>query len=546
MNKNIKISDIEKNKILNLYKNGHSMRKIENLFPYSFTFIQKLIKTHDLNERLNITYSYKNDEYIVAICKKTNKVINDYKNESGAITNHIKREFPKKVIESNYKRKSIEWETGKYWYHNYFDFIIRNKSDIKKCYYCDWRTVDVNNQSGAYEKHLESIHNIDILTHIKEVSEDIKYFKYIKYENPVICKICSMELKMINDKHLKKHNITLYEYKLKYGINGIVSDKTHKKLSKLAIENNINMSPKKTSKPENEIVNYLKSKNLNILQSTRKLCDGQEIDIVISNTPYCIEFNGCKYHTEIYGGKDKNYHLNKTKKLVSKGKLLIHIFEDEWFNTKKIVKSKLDHIIGISSNQKIYARKCSIREIDSSTKNNFLNEHHIQGGDLSNIKFGLYYNNELLAVMTFNNKRAFNKTNDHNNMIYELTRYATHQNYHVVGGASKIIKKFIREYNVKSIISFADRRWTLNENNNLYTKLGFKLVKVLSPDYTYYNSSIVRYKRFHKFGFGKSSLKKKYPEIYNDNKTEWEMMQEMGWDRIWDCGKFKYEMLIAK
>ena len=38
------------------------------------------------------------------------------------------------------------------------------------------------------------------------------------------------------------------------------------------------------------------------------------------------------------------------------------------------------------------------------------------------------------------------------------------------------------------------------------------------------------------------SLKKKFPQIYDNNKTEWEMMQELGYDRIWDCGKFKYEM----
>lgn len=76
----------------------------------------------------------------------------------------------------------------------------------------------------------------------------------------------------------------------------------------------------------------------------------------------------------------------------------------------------------------------------------------------------------------------------------------------------------------------------------LYTKLGFKLTKTLKPDYWYYNCKYGRDKRFHKFGFGKSNLKKKFPKIYDDNKTEWEMIQELGFDRIWDCGKFKYEI----
>ena len=125
---------------------------------------------------------------------------------------------------------------------------------------------------------------------------------------------------------------------------------------------------------------------------------------------------------------------------------------------------------------------------------------------------------------------------------YELLRFCNKLNTNVVGGASKLFKYFINKYNPHKIISFADRRWTLNENDNLYTKIGFKLVSILKPDYSYVNSKISRNHRFHKFGFGKSSIKKRYPNIYNENKTEWEMMQELGYDRIWDCGKFKYEL----
>lgn len=173
-----------------------------------------------------------------------------------------------------------------------------------------------------------------------------------------------------------------------------------------------------------------------------------------------------------------------------------------------------------------------------------MKKNHIQGNDKSNVIFGAYYDNELISIMCFDNKRTMNKNKDHNNMTYELTRFATNNNYHVIGIGSKLLTHFIREYHPYKIISFADRRWTLNQFNNLYIKLGFKLNKIIPPDYSYYNEKISRHKRFHKFGFGKSSLKKKYPEIYDDNKTEWEMMQELGYDRIWDCGKFRYELII--
>ena len=106
-----------------------------------------------------------------------------------------------------------------------------------------------------------------------------------------------------------------------------------------------------------------------------------------------------------------------------------------------------------------------------------------------------------------------------------------------------MLKFFIKNYNVSSIISFADLRWT-NPNNNIYEKLGFKIVSKLGPDYSYLNFRLHKTKRLHKFGFGKNFIKNKFPEIYDKNKTEWEMMKEAGYDRIWDCGKIKYELII--
>lgn len=253
-----------------------------------------------------------------------------------------------------------------------------------------------------------------------------------------------------------------------------------------------------------------------------------------------IEFNGNFYHTEIGGNKKRDFHLNKTKIMNEKGYKLIHIFEDEWELKKEIVENKLKHLFKKSVFQTIYARNCVIKKINTKEKNIFLNKYHIQGEDKSNVHLGAFYNNELISVMTFDNKRKMNGGVSLNE--YELKRFCVSFDYNITGIAGKLLSYFIKNYNPKKIISFADRRWTLDANNNLYTKLNFKLTKILSPDYSYYNPKIHRLKRFHKFSFGKSSLKKKYPEIYNDNKTEWEMMQELGYDRIWDCGKFRYEL----
>jgi hypothetical protein len=75
----------------------------------------------------------------------------------------------------------------------------------------------------------------------------------------------------------------------------------------------------------------------------------------------------------------------------------------------------------------------------------------------------------------------------------------------------------------------------------MYTKLGFQLTSILKPTYFYYSSKVNRYKRYHKFSFGKNSLKKKYDGI-DLSKSESEITKELGYSKIWDCGLFKYRL----
>lgn len=240
--------------------------------------------------------------------------------------------------------------------------------------------------------------------------------------------------------------------------------------------------------------------------------------------------------------KNKNFHLNKTEMYFKKGYKLIHVFEDEWFLKNDIVKEKLKHILNIGEKKSIYARKCIIKEISSKEKNIFLNKNHIQGEDNSEIKLGAFFNNKLISVITLSENRNMNSGKKHNH--YEIKRFASDINFNVVGIFSKFISFIKNNYDIENLFTFLDLRWNFNKTDNVYHKNGFKLTKILKPEYTYYNSKISRYKRFHKFGFGKNSIKRKYPKIYDENKTEWEMMQELGYDRIWDCGKYKYELNI--
>ena len=87
---------------------------------------------------------------------------------------------------------------------------------------------------------------------------------------------------------------------------------------------------------------------------------------------------------------------------------LIHIFEDEWINKKEICKSRIKNILKISDT-KIYARKCIVKEISSKLCSDFNKKNHIQG-NVRGIKYlGLYYNDELVSIMSFGSKKKRKK-----------------------------------------------------------------------------------------------------------------------------------------
>jgi group I intron endonuclease len=220
----------------------------------------------------------------------------------------------------------------------------------------------------------------------------------------------------------------------------------------------------------------------------------------------------------------------------------IYIYKSEYENKREII----DELINYHNDEidiRVYARKCNIELIhDSHIKGEFLNNNHIQGNDKSTIIYGAYYNNELVAIMSFDDKRNMSsgvKTNS-----YELSRFCTKKGINVIGIFNKLLKCFIINFKPSKIISFADRRFTLRDKN-IYSSNGFRLIKTLPCDYKYYNK-LNPQKLLHKFGFGKSSIKKKYPLYYDIKKTEYEMMFDIGYTRVWDCGKYRYELDIDK
>lgn len=280
---------------------------------------------------------------------------------------------------------------------------------------------------------------------------------------------------------------------------------------------------------QTEVVEYIKSilPNDPIVTNNRAILSPLELDIYIPSKNIAIETDGLYWHTEVSGGKNKNYHLNKTKLASTKGIRLIHLFENEWKLKKDITKSILATMLSKGGNT-IYARKCKIKEIKPSEKTKFLSENHLQGTDHATVKLGLYHNDELVSAMTFVKSRFDKKVE------WEMSRFCTKLNNRVVGGSSKLFSYFIKNYNPTSIVSYSDRRYFSGET---YLKLGFNFVSNTPPNYHYTIDGYVDLQ--NRINWQKAKLSKKLL-TFDNTLSEWENMKINGFDRIWDCGHSKW------
>jgi hypothetical protein len=218
---------------------------------------------------------------------------------------------------------------------------------------------------------------------------------------------------------------------------------------------------------------------------------------------------------------------NKLDNNLTDNILLLQVFSDEWILKPDIVTSIICSKLGIF-HKRAYARQCKILRIDSETKNDFLAKYHIQGKDNGSIRLGLYLGFNLLSVMTFGRRNITGGKSS-----WEMLRFCNKLYTQVVGGASKLFKYFITNYNINHIVTYADRRWSVG---NLYFNMGFKLKHKSSPNY-YYTKDFLH--KLHRVSFQKHKLTKLAQ--YDSSLTEYQNMLNNGYHRIWDAGNYVFE-----
>lgn len=278
---------------------------------------------------------------------------------------------------------------------------------------------------------------------------------------------------------------------------------------------------------EKEFLDYVASFGSPVETHKRNIISPYEIDAIIPSKKIGFEYNGLYWHSE-WRGKSHSYHLAKLQLAEARGIRLLQFWETEWEFKQNVVKSIIQSAVDSSKNERIEARKCVIKEIDLPTAKHFLETYHIQGYVGCSKAYALEYNNEIVSVMTFSKPR-YSKL-----FQWEIARFANKTFVTVVGGASRLFKKFVEENDPQSVITYSDRRLFTGE---IYKTLGFAFDGVTRPNYYYfYNGHKLLESRVK---YQKHKLQKLLPS-FDKTLTEWENMCANNYNRVWDCGNTRW------
>lgn len=287
-----------------------------------------------------------------------------------------------------------------------------------------------------------------------------------------------------------------------------------------------------TSSKEHSLLEYVKSllPKDEVVSHDRTTIYPYELDISIPSKKIAIEFNGNFWHSDYHSTSKesqnaKTRHLFKTKLCRERGIRLIHVFEYEWdLNTQKIKDFLKD---ALRERSTLYARKCEVKEIRSAETKDFLKENHLQGYAPAKVTFGLFYEGELVACMSFSTPR-FSKKKKYD---WEIIRFASRKGLRIQGAAGKLLHAFREKYS-GSIISYADAS---KMTGDVYRALGMHEEKTSSPGYVWVKSNEI----LPRYRTQKAQLLK---EGYS-GRTESEIMESRGFFRVYDCGNYVFTLV---
>lgn len=275
------------------------------------------------------------------------------------------------------------------------------------------------------------------------------------------------------------------------------------------------------SKPQLDVVGYVRSLGFAPVVSTRNVIPPYELDIWIPEKNVAIEYHGLYWHS---GGKDgvvdKRRHRQKFIECKNKNIRLFQFFSDEWNYSQDICKSMISHSLGVTQ-VKLNARDCVLKQLTVKQTKPFLKENHIAGAVLAKYHVGLVHPKYGLVQVATIRVPVQKKWGS----VIELARMASCVGIIVRGGASKLLKHIVswsKQNGYKGLLSYAEQRYG---NGGVYESCGLTHVGESLNNY-WYTDGVKRFNRF------------KYRA--QPGKTEKQVAEENSVRPVWGCGNGIY------
>jgi hypothetical protein len=121
------------------------------------------------------------------------------------------------------------------------------------------------------------------------------------------------------------------------------------------------------------------------------------------------------------------------------------------------IPAQLQSRLGL--NQRVFARNCQVKKITKEEAANFLDRYHLMGSTQNAFNYGLFQNDELLAVASFSKGRKMNRLPE-DKRSFELIRFCCKDGITVTGGLTKLVKNFCREKEAGDVMTYVDQRFS--------------------------------------------------------------------------------------
>jgi len=213
------------------------------------------------------------------------------------------------------------------------------------------------------------------------------------------------------------------------------------------------------SNAELELHEFILSLERDVITNNKSLISPWELDIIIPEKKFALEFNGLYWHCDLVKTNTVWYHENKRLLCKNIDYSLFNVYEDEWNDRRDIIKSMIRQRLGHVT-QKVHARKCKLVEFNRPAKlRDWFDQNHVDGYVNSKVGYALVDGDEIVSAMLL---RKPLHQRSYGDRTIEIARFASRLNTNVRGGFTKLFERTKTWCNLNDfnrILSYKDNRF---------------------------------------------------------------------------------------